>query len=168
MKELAIYVSFLKKYILVFLFFSVLGVFGSLFFIKEQPTTYAAEALYELKYSPLTIEQSKLQTDEIVAVLRYTNFRQSKEFSNVQTLEVYKPGPVSLHVRLISSTEAETSKNMTTIDNYLFSHSSIQKLSMNEYVIHDVRRQWSVLFGIASGFVIALFTSLVIEYMRIY
>ena len=165
MKELQIYLSFFRKNILVILAFGLMGLAAGFYYSSRISTNYNSSALFELSYTDETVEKKKLETDELVGVLRDGNLHQIIELSNVQTVEVYKPGPISLYVRVVSRSDEDARENLNRIRSFLFSRATITELSNIDSRDHKNAYVPSFL-GLLMGLLCGCLLSLINTYLR--
>lgn len=168
MKELIIYIRFIKRNYLIILLFALFGFLLGFYFMTKQITFYAIEGLYEFEHTSENVDIKKLETDELISVLRGTNLSHELDFSDVQTVDVYKPGPVSFHVRLTSPNRAQLKPNIDKLESFIFSRASITRLSLLELPSNTIVRFIYPVVGMMVGGLFALLISLIRTYVRNY
>ncbi len=168
MREFKIYLEILKTYSFYFIILPLLGFIAgiSIYFFQEK--YYLAEALYEVFYTSENVEQKKIETDEVVDIMRQADFINIARLRDVQGLEVYKPAPIALHVRLLTRSQLNSAENLKIIDNFIFSRSAAQRLSSNVNAYFKFNWIVTSITGIGAGVLCAYFIALVQIFRRNY
>lgn len=127
-KESVIYLKFLKDNLPLFITCLFLGLAVGYGHFSLKSPKFKTAGFYEFSYHENNIQSKITESDQAVAVLRSKALQTQLAVDDTNTILIFKPGPVSLSLEVISSTQEEAKSALGKLSDYLTSHFQVTML----------------------------------------
>jgi uncharacterized protein involved in exopolysaccharide biosynthesis len=162
MKESSLYLSFLKRNVVLLLIPALAGLFAGLFFFATEKSLYNVSQTFKLEYNLENVEVAFNLTDQSVAELRKLQLGEGAH------LNVYKSAPLSVTIESLSENRETAYSFLIDASGYLNRNFQVVELSRPEIKLVEPKPLKFLLAGGAVGILVGLILSLIKEYMKNY
>lgn len=167
MRESRLYLQFIRDFGLLFVLFGLIGLIIAFYLLKQQPTVYVSERMYEFDYTLENAAAVEKQSEEVVASLRSPQLKEELRLSSSE-IAIYKPGPFSIALQTKDPNAEKSMSNLVVLSGYLTGKYQVNQVGKEIFFVEPKPYFKYFIAGIVLAELVALLFSLIISYFKRY
>jgi hypothetical protein len=164
MKEIKLYLNFLKKHYLILVFFTLVSAISGYVYVTLQPVSYNSTAVYEFNFQTNEVSSKKILAEEAVKILRTDALRTQLQIGS--ELTAFNAGPISVQVEISSNDLNQSKAEINRINNYLLQKYDLSTIGSPNLITDQKNPLFWAIFGGLLGFLLGLSVVITREYFN--